>query len=156
MGILDGWMGQASYNRRKYQDEKEDMRRSIEQSYAEAESIVKTMNRTKYQKKTVRPETKIYSKIVGVTFGNCQNNIKNLPLAEGTYLQVIREANNPYDANAVALKYNDRELGHLSKEMARTVAPKMDAGKIVNVRVEQVTGGDGYNYGVNICVMMEE
>ena len=42
-----------------------------------------------------------YSKIVGVTFGDVQRYIERLHI--GTILKVVREPDNPYDNNAIAL-----------------------------------------------------
>lgn len=91
-----------------------------------------------------------YSKIVGVTFGDAQSYIKYLQ--PGQILRVVREPNNPYDNNAIAIYDWMRPLGHLSRQIAASIAPEIDAGAIYKVTVSEVTGGGEYSYGVNIFI----
>ena len=91
-----------------------------------------------------------YSKIVGVTFGDVQRYIERLHI--GTILTVVREPDNPYDNNAIAL-YDWRYcLGHLSRQVAASMAPRIDAGAIYKVTVVEITGGKDRHYGVNIFI----
>jgi hypothetical protein len=46
----------------------------------------------------------------------------------GTRLQVVREPENPYDANAIAVHLQNQKLGHFPRGFAAEVAPLMDAG----------------------------
>lgn len=92
-----------------------------------------------------------YSKIHGVTFYDGQKYIPMLK--ENSRLTLKREPNNQYDSNAIAVY--DRaghKLGHISREIASTMAIEMDRGKLYNVSVAAVTGGDGWNWGANIYI----
>jgi hypothetical protein len=75
--------------------------------------------------------TVLTTKLVGVTFGECQENIKlfgNAPeLGVGEY-ELLREPKNPHDPFAVRVCFGNYSLGYLPKNVARTVAPQMDAG----------------------------
>ena len=91
------------------------------------------------------------TKIVGVTFENRQENIKKIRAGEVVLL--IREPNNPYDENAIAVKSRSGlSLGHIKRELAYELAPRLDRlGKPLEGKVLAVTGGDaGKSYGVNI------
>ena len=111
---------------------------------------------------------KRFSKLAGVTFCNASNGefrqriIRDLSrqgmLENGTCLIPLREPNNPYDPNAVAVCALDgRQLGYLRKEDAAQVAEAMDSGANCKIMVNGVTGGDAENvYGVNIIIQIEE
>ena len=111
---------------------------------------------------------KRFSKLAGVTFCNASNGelrqriIRDLSrqgmLENGTCLIPLREPNNPYDPNAVAVCALDgRQLGYLRKEDAAQVAEAMDSGGNCQIMVNGVTGGDAENvYGVNIIIQIEE
>lgn len=89
------------------------------------------------------------TKLAGVTFENAQSYIPYLQ--KGDILVLKREPNNIYDANAVAVfDKSGHKLGHLSRMVAESVAPEMDRGYNYQASVTMVTGGNGYNYGVNI------
>ena len=93
-------------------------------------------------------------KAVGVSFGDCQNVIRNLKT--GDDLKLVREPENPVDKNAVRIEdarghkvgYVKRD-GWLSKVVnERHIVPK--------VQVYQVTGGgEGRNLGVVMKVLQE-
>ena len=91
-----------------------------------------------------------HTKIVGVSFEGRQDRV--LGLALGDELQLVREPANPYDPNAVAVRYGTLALGFLRREIAKRLAPKIDAGTRYTARVASVTGGGERNTGVNIAV----
>ncbi|WP_303839279.1 HIRAN domain-containing protein [Selenomonas ruminantium] len=94
-----------------------------------------------------------YSKIAGVTFDNRQYYISNLSV--GDHLIAIREYNNAYDANAIALYDSEKnQLGYIRKEVAAQLAPRIDGGEEIFVYVDSVTGGNDYNFGVNIKILI--
>ena len=43
-------------------------------------------------------------------------------LVEGEILDTVREHNNPYDKYAVAVKKEQRTVGHIPQEISKTVA----------------------------------
>lgn len=92
-----------------------------------------------------------YSKIVGVTYDNRQYYISCLK--EGDQLKLSREPDNIYDVNAIAV-YDSKgnQLGHIRRDLAATIAPMIDNGESAFATVEEITGGDGYNYGANIKI----
>jgi len=69
-------------------------------------------------------------KLTGVTFGNCQANIRQYGCPDiGTYA-VIREPDNQHDSNAVRVSlFGIYEMGYLPKKVAKKVAPLMDTGR---------------------------
>lgn len=95
---------------------------------------------------------KMYSKIAGVTFEGRQKIVGNL--AVGQRLKLVREPNNPYDPNAIAIKTEDSQhLGYINKKLASAIAPEMDSGVKFRASVSSVTGGNGKNYGINIEIV---
>jgi hypothetical protein len=69
----------------------------------------------------------IITKVAGVSFGNCQQNIKFYCYSTFIY-DLTREFDNPYDPNAVRVSYGPFEMGYLPTGLAQKVAPLMDAG----------------------------
>ena len=71
----------------------------------------------------------IITKLTGVSFGNCQENI-NLygPPAITTY-ELNREPDNPFDSNAIRVGIDLYKFGYVPKPYAKKIAPKMDVGK---------------------------
>jgi len=70
------------------------------------------------------------TKLAGVSFGDCQANIKKWGCSDiGTYA-VIREPDNPYDPNAVRVSFlGAYDMGYLPRQVVATLAPMMDAGR---------------------------
>jgi hypothetical protein len=99
----------------------------------------------------------IRSKLVGVSFGERQKNIKLLQA--GFELFWRHESENEFDSNAI-LTYADPgmtiEIGHLRRELAREFVERI--GKVrQRIFVEQVTGGGaGKSFGVNVRVVVGE
>ena len=92
-----------------------------------------------------------HSKIVGVTFDNRQNLIKNLTVSQE--LKLIREYDNNYDNNAIKVcTLSGSQLGYISKETAKNLSKSIDSGKKYKVTVSDITGGGNYSYGANIHI----
>lgn len=91
----------------------------------------------------------LYTKVVGVTYNNRQYIIKN-HLQINQKLDLIREVNNKYDKNAVAVYAGKEQIGYIKKELAKDLASLIDSGKKLECRVKKITGGGSYSYGVNI------
>jgi hypothetical protein len=70
------------------------------------------------------------TRLAGVTFGDCQANIRKYGCPDiGTYA-VIREPDNPNDPNAVRVSlFGIHEMGYLPSRVARSLAPLMDSGR---------------------------
>jgi hypothetical protein len=45
-------------------------------------------------------------------------------------------------------------VGYLSKELASIVAPEVDRGKRCVAFINEVTGGRGKRYGLNLCYIL--
>ena len=93
-----------------------------------------------------------FTKVVGVTFENRQQYVKKCQV--GDKLELIRDRYNIYDKNAIAVYLGNNQLGHISRELAEKLAPRMDRGENFICHVSNVTGGGDKNYGVNIEVIM--
>ena len=90
------------------------------------------------------------TKVMGVSFEGRQNMVAGL--RPGLELDLKRQPDNPVDANAVAVWFGTFHIGFLRKEIAKHVAPVMDAGARYRAEIEHVTGGASKFFGVNIRV----
>jgi len=71
-------------------------------------------------------------KLAGVTFGPCQENIKNFasPQALGIdEYELVREPDNPFDPNAVRVEICGFKFGYIPKEQAQDISSIMDNGE---------------------------
>lgn len=84
--------------------------------------------------------------LAGVTAENRQDVIKELVIESGiTDFMLIREPDNPYDQNAVRVDVwgFDMPVGYIPRNVARKLAPLMDAGEIYDgklVRINRCSG----------------
>lgn len=99
-----------------------------------------------------------YTKLAGTTFNGRDEVIEELYLSGqldvGQELILQRQPYNASDSNAIAVLHpsNNEQLGWISRQVAQTMAPKIDAGTTYRAFVSLVTGGNGYNYGINIKI----
>lgn len=49
-------------------------------------------------------------------------------------VELVREPNNPFDLNAVGVHVEGRMLGHLPRDIAAIVGPKLDDGQTIAAR----------------------
>ena len=99
-------------------------------------------------------EIVIKTKVVGVTYEGRQSVIANM--SEFDELDLVRNRNNARDKNAIAVFYEDDQIGFLCRELAEKLAPLMDEGKEFSCEVSEITGGEnGLSYGVNIEIRQE-
>jgi hypothetical protein len=59
-------------------------------------------------------------------------------MREGDRLTLIREADNPHDANAVRIEWRGQKLGYLPRAENRSVAAAMDRGEAVDARIAKL------------------
>ena len=59
-------------------------------------------------------------------------------LREGERLTLVREPDNPHDANAVRVEWRGQMLGYLPRVENRTVAAEMDRGATVSGRIARL------------------
>ena len=104
-------------------------------------------------------EVNYHSKIVGTTFENRQDILAHLEGSES--LRVRREPENQYDPRAVAVDVDIKgkwyPVGYIAKDKNKDIAEALDAGREVEIKISEVTGGDkGKNLGMNICLKYEK
>ena len=97
---------------------------------------------------TIGGASQFHTKLVGVSFEGRQDTIAGLRV--GTDLVLERQPENQYDPNAIAVRYGALQLGFVRKEIAKHLAPLIDAGARYRARIESLTGGGEKNRGVNI------
>lgn len=71
-------------------------------------------------------------KLSGVTFGDCQENIKNYacPVELGIdEYDLHREPDNPHDKNAIWVGFGPFMLGYLPASLAQEISPRLKAGQ---------------------------
>lgn len=99
--------------------------------------------------------SRFHTKLAGVSFEGRQDTIAGLTI--GADLTVLRDANNPHDANAIAVYYGNLQLGFLNRKMAAHLAPLIDAGARYRASVASITGAaasgsESRSRGVNVLV----
>ena len=95
----------------------------------------------------------ITTKIAGVTYDNRQSAVKKLQI--GKKITFTREPENLYDHNAIAVYCKGEQLGYVPASIASRVAPHLDAGYLISGTVIEVYGGNGYNYGAKIKIILK-
>lgn len=93
------------------------------------------------------------TKIVGVTFEGRQDTIAGL--RPGQPLELVRQPDNAFDPNAVAVFFGRLQLGFVRKAIAARIAPNIDAGERYRAEIKHITGGGTRSVGVNIWVTRE-
>ncbi len=59
-------------------------------------------------------------------------------LREGDHLDLVREADNEHDSNAIRVEWHGRKLGYLPRKENRAVAAAMDNGDKVDARIAKL------------------
>ena len=93
------------------------------------------------------PEQQVQSfstKVVGVTFGNCQATIQQLSV--GAAVTLRREPDNAYDPNAIRVERGDgSQIGYIPKELAANLARAWDVQEITTIPATVTTLTGGYS-----------
>ena len=94
----------------------------------------------------------ICTKVAGVSFNNRQAVLARL--SAGETIQLRREPNNPYDANAIRVeRLNGQQIGYLSRHMAAELAPFFKAHKEpVQGQVYRLIGAQDYGYSRGVII----
>ena len=71
----------------------------------------------------------ITTKLTGVTYDDAQENIRTFGCKDIGSFALVQEPNNTYDTHAIRVALGDKKLGYIPKDIARDLAPEMDAGK---------------------------
>ena len=102
---------------------------------------------------TIGEASAFNTKLAGVSFEGRQDIIAGVRV--GHALELRREAENEYDPNAIGVWYGTLKLGFIKKEIARRLAPNIDAGERYTAEVTALTGGGSKAFGINIYVTRE-
>ncbi|MDQ6933391.1 MAG: DEAD/DEAH box helicase [Candidatus Eremiobacteraeota bacterium] len=102
---------------------------------------------------TIGEANAFYTKVVGVSFEGRQDLVAGLQ--EGFDLTFERQASNPHDANAIAVRYGALQVGFIKRQIAKHLAPAIDSGARYTARIGSITGGGTRNWGVNIYVQRQ-
>jgi hypothetical protein len=95
------------------------------------------------------------TRLTGVTFDNCQANIRQWGYPDiGTYA-VIREPDNPHDPNAIRVSlFGLYNMGYLPRQRAQNLAPLMDAGRTFLAEFVCRNEYAPYNnVGLTVCIV---
>ena len=73
----------------------------------------------------------ILIKLVGVSYGDCQDNIKQFGCPDTGFYILLREPENPHDSNCIAVSLGGVwHMGYIPCDLAKDLAPLMDAGRM--------------------------
>jgi single-stranded-DNA-specific exonuclease len=123
----------------------------VEELFADAERI---LARGEYEH--VADAESFHTKLAGVSFEGRQEVVARLE--PGTVLRAVRQPDNPFDCNAIALlDPTGEQVGFFNRRLAAALAPVMDGGVVFEVTVTDVTGEGGeQSRGVNVLVSRED
>ena len=119
----------------------------VEELFADAERI---LARGEYE--GIADAESFHTKLAGVSFEGRQDVV--VRLEPGSTLRLVRQPENEYDANAIAVMDPiGEQVGYLNRRLAAVLAPAMDAGAAWDVSVTDVTGGEPEgSRGVNVSL----
>ena len=108
------------------------------------------------------PTKSFFTKVVGVTFPNASGPSRQdilqdiqgqINSGQAPSIKLFRDSNNPFDNQAVAvLDEQDHQIGFLSRDVVKTIAPILDSSLPVTVTISQITGGYHKHLGMNIKI----
>lgn len=91
----------------------------------------------------------IYIKVVGVSFPNPDGSSRQEVIAQikpSDFIELRREHNNPYDSNAIAVYFENQQVGYVGKEDAKFLSVLWDAGSVLSAIASEVGSFEGRNY----------
>lgn len=80
----------------------------------------------------------IFAQLMGSAFRPAEVRQHLLTLPVGTPLQLLREPENQFDANAIQVLDDAIFLGHLERQTAAELAPRMDEGEHFSALIKRV------------------
>jgi hypothetical protein len=129
-------------------------------SQVNKQSITKAKSENKYQanytKALAKDNPMTLSKIMefnisGVTYNNRQTNISKVRVNEN--LKLVLQRDNKFDPNAVLILNSlNLEMGYVPKEINLKVGTMLSKGQIKNIYVKNISGGNGYFFGVTVAI----
>ena len=119
----------------------------VDELFADAERI---LARGEYE--GIADAESFHTKLAGVSFEGRQDVIARLEA--GAVLRVVRQPDNVYDANAIALlDPTGEQVGFFNRRLAAALVPEIDRGASFEVTVTEITGeGTDTSRGVNVLV----
>jgi single-stranded-DNA-specific exonuclease len=119
----------------------------VEELFADAERI---LARGEYE--GIADAETFHTKLAGVSFEGRQDVVARLEA--GTVLRIVRQPENPFDSNAIALlDPTGDQVGFFNRRLAAALAREIDDGTAFEVVVTEVTGGGAEeSLGVNVLV----
>jgi single-stranded-DNA-specific exonuclease len=119
----------------------------VDELFADAERI---LARGDYE--GIADADSFHTKLAGVSFEGRQDVVTRLE--PGTVLRLVRQPDNEYDTNAVAVMApTGEQVGFLNRRLAAVLAPALDAGAEWEVSVTDVTGTEeAGSRGVNVLL----
>ena len=97
----------------------------------------------------------ITTKLVGVIFGQCQENIKLYGPPSFPTFELTREPDNPYDSNAIWVGIGGYKFGYIPKHQAVALAAKMDEGRVF-IAESAIVNRSAYHDTVGLTVTIKE
>jgi len=97
----------------------------------------------------------ITTKLAGVTFDQCQENINLYGPPAITEYKLKRESDNPHDPNAIQVGLEPFKFGFVPGHIAKEIAPKMDVGTKFMVKSVSVNRS-AYHNTVGMTVKITE
>jgi len=96
------------------------------------------------------------TKLAGVQFGACQDNIKKYAGPGVGDFELVREQDNNYDKNAIKVAlFGHFELGYIPRPIAKELAPLMDNGRCF-IAEYQFRNQSPYHDLVGLTVKLKE
>jgi len=93
-------------------------------------------------------------RLAGVSHENRQYIISNLSIHDAINLK--RDYYNKFDKNAIGVFNNSGEsIGWIPRKIASSLAPRIDDGIEYNASINEVMGGNGLLYGVQISIRQQ-
>lgn len=146
LGALDGPVAPAPSARSapSASSDDDDWHASLDAAFAKSDEYA----RDRYA--SIGEATAFHTKVVGVTFEGRQDALAGL--RDGDELRLVREPENAYDANAVAVRFGAMPVGYLARGMAQHLALQIDAGASYRCTVASISGGGERHRGLNVYV----
>lgn len=107
------------------------------------------------RKNAAKQPRKVTTNLAGVTKSNASGTpIQQIlrTVTAGREICLVREPQNPYDPNAIAVYYGSAGIGYIKAELARELAPLIDSGAVIHAKVVRVTGGRNRGCTVELTI----
>lgn len=108
------------------------------------------------------PEGVTLVKVAGVSFvEDYPTNLHRLAIVHthrkaDILVSLVRNPDNPYDSNAVEVRHTGYMLGHLPKDVAAKVAPRLDAGVEIRATIFGVRISPDNPNNPGLDILLEE